>query len=47
VDVDGVSVRVATPQMLYRMKKDSLRPRDKIDAQWLFDAFDLGEPNAD
>jgi hypothetical protein len=41
--IDGISVTVATPQMLYRMKKDTVRPQDRVDAAWLADRFGLGE----
>ncbi len=30
--VAGVPARVATPRMLYRMKKDTVRPHDRADA---------------
>ena len=38
-----VEVRVATPQALYRMKRDTIRLRDKADAQALKDKFRLEE----
>lgn len=41
--VDGVRVRVATPRMLYRMKKNTVRPQDRLDAQILAERFDLRE----
>ena len=41
--VEGVRVRVATPRMLYRMKKDTVRPQDRLDAQVLRERFDLRE----
>ena len=41
VRVEGVSVRVATPRMLYRMKRDTVRPQDHLDAAILKDRFDL------
>lgn len=41
VVVDGIRVRVATPRMLYRMKRDTVRPQDKLDASALRDRFDL------
>lgn len=41
--VDGIPVRVATPRMLYRMKKDTLRPLDKLDAEALRDRFGIRE----
>jgi hypothetical protein len=31
--LDGIRVRVATPSMLYRMKKDTVRPQDRLDAE--------------
>lgn len=39
--VEAVRVRVATPRMLYRMKKDTVRPQDRLDAQVLREKFDL------
>jgi hypothetical protein len=43
--IEGVRVRVATatPRMLYRMKKDTVRPQDRLDAQVLKERFDLQE----
>jgi hypothetical protein len=38
---DGIPVRVATPSMLYRMKKDTLRWKDRIDAQKIKERFAL------
>ena len=35
------AVRVATPAMLYRMKKATVRWKDRIDAQQLRDRFGL------
>ena len=43
VTVEGVSVRVATPRMLYRMKRDTVRPQDRLDAQVLKERFGLEE----
>ena len=43
VMLDGVRVRVATPQMLYRMKKDTVRPQDRLDAETLRQQFGLTE----
>jgi hypothetical protein len=40
-DVEGVSVRVATPLTLYRMKHDTVRPKDRMDADLLRRKFDL------
>ena len=41
VEVEGVAVRVATPRMLYRMKRDTVRPQDKVDAAELRRRFDV------
>lgn len=43
VEIDGVSVRVATPRMLYRMKRDTVRLQDKADAERLREHFGLDE----
>lgn len=43
VAVEGVTVRVATPAMLYRMKRDTIRPQDKLDAAELRRRFALEE----
>ena len=40
---EGISVRVATPQTLYRMKKNTVRLQDHADAQALKEAFGLEE----
>jgi hypothetical protein len=34
-DIAGVPVRIATPDTLFRMKKDTVRPEDKRDAWFL------------
>lgn len=39
--VEGVRVRVATPGMLYRMKRRTIRPQDRLDAQTLRDRFGI------
>ena len=40
---EGVPVRVATPDMLYRMKKDTARLQDRADAEALKEIFGLKE----
>jgi hypothetical protein len=40
---EGVVVRVATPETLYRMKKDTVRLQDRADAARLKEIFDLKE----
>lgn len=44
VAVGPVVVRVASPAMLYRMKRDTVRLQDRADAARIRDAFDLEEP---
>lgn len=39
--VDGIRVWVATPRMLYRMKRDTVRPQDRVDATALRQRFNL------
>lgn len=41
LDLGGIPVRVATPRLLYRMKKDTVRPQDRVDAARIREAFDL------
>jgi hypothetical protein len=41
IEVDGIEVRLATPATLYRMKRDTVRPLDRQDAQALKERFDL------
>jgi hypothetical protein len=43
LQIEGVPVRVATPRMLYRMKRDTARPQDRADAQVLEQRFDVGD----
>jgi len=40
-NIDGTSVRVATPAALYRMKKDTIRLQDRADAAALRERFNL------
>jgi hypothetical protein len=40
-EVAGVSVRVASPAALYRLKRDTVRAIDKQDAAMLRQTFDL------
>ncbi len=41
--IDGVQIRLATPRMLYRMKKNTVRPIDHADAADLKAKFDLAD----
>lgn len=43
IEFAGMTVRVATPQMLYQMKRDTVRPQDRADAARIRVAFGLGE----
>lgn len=40
---EGLAVNVVTPSTLYRMKKDTVRPKDRIDAEELRRRFKLEE----
>lgn len=41
VTIDGLDVSVATPRMLYDMKRDTVRPQDRVDAERLNETFGL------
>jgi hypothetical protein len=43
VKLGELAVRVASPRMLYRMKRDTVRPQDRVDAARIREAFDLEE----
>ena len=43
-ELEGVPVRVVTPETLYEMKKDTVRHKDRIDADAIRRTFALGEP---
>jgi len=43
IEVRSIPVRVATPRTLYRMKRDTVRPKDRLDALMLREAFGLGD----
>jgi hypothetical protein len=42
-DVDGVHIWVATPQALYQLKRNTVRPIDRQDAAALRERFKLGD----
>lgn len=44
-EVQGTSVRVATPLALYKMKKGTIREKDHVDAAALKERFDLKDEN--
>jgi hypothetical protein len=41
--VEGTKISVATPRMLYRMKRDTVRPQDRLDAEVIKEQFNLEE----
>jgi len=41
IEVEGVSIAVATPAMLHRMKRDTVRTIDRADAEALRERFGL------
>jgi len=43
LEFGGLRIRVATPLMLYRMKRDTVRLQDRADAERLRERFGLGE----
>ena len=43
VPYDDLTLTVVTPRMLYQMKRDTVRPKDKVDAAALRQRFDVGE----
>jgi hypothetical protein len=43
LDLEGTKVRVATPRMLYRMKRSTVRPQDRVDAESLRERFGLND----
>jgi hypothetical protein len=47
IDVGGIEIRVATPQSLFRLKRNTARPIDRADAEALREAFELGDDDAD
>jgi len=40
---EGTRISVATPRMLYRMKRDTVRPQDRLDAAVIKEEFKLLE----
>ena len=35
IDIQGIKIKVGTPETLYRLKKDTVRPEDQLDAKFL------------
>ena len=46
IDLGDLKIRVASPQMLYRMKRDTVRLQDRVDAARIREAFDLDEESS-
>ena len=42
-EIEGVPIRVVTARQLYRMKKDTVRYKDRIDAEALRQRFSISE----
>ena len=40
---EGSQISVATPRMLYKMKRDTVRPQDRLDAEAIKEGFHLEE----
>jgi hypothetical protein len=43
VQLGDLTVRIASPAMLYKMKRDTVRPQDRVDAARIREAFHLVE----
>lgn len=43
MDLEGLPVEVVSPRQLYRMKQDTVRLRDRGDAELLRDRFGLDD----
>lgn len=41
IRLGDLAIRVASPRMLYKMKRDTVRPQDRADAARIREAFDL------
>ena len=42
--LDGVKVRLVSPRTLFRMKRDTVRPKDRLDADGLRAKYGFEEP---
>lgn len=40
-EIDGIRIKVATPRMLWIMKRDTVREQDRVDARAIADRFGL------
>jgi hypothetical protein len=41
IHYEGIKIKIATPETLYKLKKDSIRYKDKFDAAYLKDFIDI------
>jgi hypothetical protein len=41
MEIEGLRIKVATPRMLYAMKRDTVREQDRLDARMLRERFGL------
>ena len=41
IHYEGIKIKIATPETLYNLKKDSLRYKDKFDAAYLKDFIEI------
>ncbi len=46
LDFEGIDVRIATPETLYNLKKDTIRHKDRFDAAYLLDIIKNREAKA-
>jgi hypothetical protein len=45
IDYQGIKIKIAKPESLFRLKKDSIRDKDKIDAIFLKKLIEAGKIN--
>ena len=45
IDYNGIKIKIATPETLYELKKDTLRDKDKIDAVFLRELIEANKAN--
>jgi len=46
IDYNGIKIKIATPETLYELKKDTLRAKDKIDAVFLRELIEANKANS-
>ncbi len=45
IDYNGIKIKIATPETLYQLKRDTLRDKDKIDAVFLRELIEAKRAN--